>query len=117
MIQKIRIAKIKISEFEKSLSDIDPHWKSKNLFRWSYGGDNQTTLTSQDIYNLEGFRKRETGPLTFYDKGNQFIVEKINPPFTDVLTNIVPNEGKAKGIYNKNQKAIKVVMGVDKLLF
>jgi len=117
MIQKVRIARRKVSEFEKLLSDTDSHWKSKNLYRWQYGGDNQTDLTPHDIYDLEDFRKRESGPFTFYNKGNQFVAEKINPPFTDVLTNMVPDEGKTKGIYNKNQKVIKVVMGVDKLLF
>jgi hypothetical protein len=115
MIQKIRIARRQISDVEKVLLEIDPHWKSRNLFGWQYGGDNQTDLTPLDVYDLKGFRKRNVGQLMVYDKGRQFVIEKAAPPFTDVLTNIEPSKDD-KWTYDPAQKAKKVVLGRDKLI-
>ena len=114
MIQKIRIARREESELEKWLSDIDPNWKSKNLFEWQYGGDNQTSSTPQDIYDLKDFKKVGEGPMTMYQKGNKFLIEIIRGPFTNVLTNIKPSTDKFN--YNPAQKAQKVVLGIDRLL-
>ncbi len=116
MIQKIRIAKREKSELERWLSDIDPNWKSKNLFRWQYGGDNQTALTPHDVYDLKDFKKQQEGPITMYQKKHDFLIEIIKEPFTNVLTNIIPNENKKEGIYDKKQKTQKVVMGINNLL-
>jgi len=114
MIQKVRIARREKSELEKWLSEIDPNWRGKNLYQWSYGGDNQTTLTPHDVYDLEGFNKLQMGPITKYQKGNHFLIEIIQNPFTNVLTNIKPSTDKWN--YNLKQKAKKVVLGQDKLI-
>lgn len=115
MIQKIRVAKRQPSELEKWFSDIDPNWRGKNLHKWQYGGDNQTNISSAEVYNLKGFDKKQEGPLTMYQKGNKFLIEAIEGPFTNVLTNIKPPTEK-KGLYNPKQKATKIVLGQNKLI-